>query len=97
MKATLRFNPDETLLEAVTPDGTEFQSEWPEDGILILASEDGDDYLVCVSEEHGLDVNTVYRLVPVSTEVEEDVDITLDEEGDEEGDDDEGEPEPVKS
>lgn len=86
--AILRINPDRTHVEVETPDGTEFgPSEIPKDGLLVCVDDEGDGTDACVAvvgEYAGLPGNTVYRLVPIETMVEDDCELDLDGTGEEE-------------
>lgn len=84
--AVLRVNPERTLVEIDSPDGEEWGPEpWPEDQIIILSDEskpESDSYVAVLDGYGNLEPNTLYKLVKVTTLVEED-DIT---EGDDEED-----------
>ncbi len=85
MAATLRFNPGKTEFEAELPDGSQFQEDWPEDGLAILAPEDGDCYLVALEgNDAGLESNKLYKLTVVPTAVERDVELEDEEDDGEE-------------
>jgi hypothetical protein len=103
MPGTLRYNPARDMLEAELPDGTEYGPEdYPDDNLVVLADPNQPDnaYLAVLEEAPaGLTANTLYKLTPVSTLVEEVEDFEDDEEdedetGDEEEDDEE---EPAKA
>ena len=83
MNAKIRINPEKTLFEVTTPDEEVYGPlELDEDPFAICADE-GTGFLAVTGEnDYGLEVNRVYQLVPVETEVELDALIT--EEDDEE-------------
>lgn len=88
MKATLRINTEGTGCEIDIEGVGLWQEDYPSEGMMVLQGDDDeDDYLMVISQE-GLVDQTVYRLVPVDTEVEEDAELTPEEDDD---DDDEGE------
>lgn len=96
MAATLRFNPDKSEFEAELPDGSQFQEDWPDDGVAILAPDDGDAFMVVLEgSDTGLEANKLYKLVPVGTIVERDVELDDDEE-DAESEDEDDEETPVE-
>ena len=83
------------MLEAELPDGTEYGPvDWPDDNLVVLADPAQPDnaYLAVLDEPYeGLTPNTLYKLVPISTLVEEVEDFDEDDEGEEEESDDEDE------
>jgi hypothetical protein len=105
MSAKIRINSDRSLIEIETPEGEIFgpmecpQDEKDEDGDLLLAepifctdeeNPDSPAYICVVSEYEGLRTNTVYQLVPITTEVQLDAELEEDEDEEEEEDDDGG-------
>ena len=86
--AKIRINPEHTAFEFITPDGESYSAgEEAMDDCTVL----GSSYLAVAGEFEGLKSNTMYKLVEISTEVEEGADIEddEDEDEDEEGDDEE--------
>lgn len=83
--AKIRMNPDHTAFEFITPDGESYSAgEEAMDDCTVL----GSSYLAVAGEFEGLKPNTMYKLVEIPTEVEEDADIEdEDDEENEEGDD----------
>lgn len=79
--AILKLSEDRSKLEVVTPEGEEFEVEWPEDEVVVLEGDDGHNYVAILDGYEGLEPNTLYRLSKVETitEVLDDED-----EGDEE-------------
>ena len=97
--AILRYNPERTFFELVSPEGEEFEVAEVAEDFLSINEGDVHQYLVV---HRGADMellkpDTVYRLVEVLTTVEEGVDLSEDsvdvEDGDDEEGDDEDEPE----
>lgn len=83
MPATLRFNPDKSQVEAELSDGSVFLEDWPDDGLLIMTT-DGEPHLAALEGNvAGLDPNQIYKLVPVVTAIETDVDLDAEDDDDE--------------
>ncbi len=91
-KGIIRVNPDRSQVEIETPQGDVFGCDYPgdeEDNIIVIADDPNNAYLAVLEGGHEqLTANTLYRLTPVSTLVEEvdfdDSDDDADDEGDEE-------------
>jgi len=86
MQATLRYNPDRTLCEVQI--GSNDEDTWgPLDGEqaghVLIDEDSGQQYYVALSDDEELTAGTVYKLEPLETEVEEDVEISDEEEEDE--------------
>ena len=99
-QATLRFNPDESLIEAILPDGQEYGPASCDEDLVVFSDVDEplNAYLAVLSDDYeGLTRNTLYHLVPVTTVVEANVDMdeTDDSDDDAEAIDDEPTGEPV--
>jgi hypothetical protein len=98
--AIIRYNPGHKQLEIQEPSGEEYGPlDYPDsDGDnLVYMLDDPDNLFVAVLDGgyDGLEENTLYRLVPVDTDVEEvDVFEPAEEEGEEEDEEDET-PEPA--
>jgi hypothetical protein len=90
MSAKISFNPENTLVEIETPEGSYGPMDVPDEGdpIMLVDEEDPNalSYICIVGEYEGLKANTLYKLVPVETTVEENVDFDDDEEEEEEDD-----------
>ena len=84
-EAKIVYNPDRSRLAVELPDETEFEvQDLPEDGIDIFTGDDGNQYLAVFDQEFaGLEPDTLYQLVPVSTLVEEVEDFHQEDEEDE--------------
>jgi hypothetical protein len=81
MAATLRYNADRSCFEVLTPEGDEFGPiEFPEDCISVLEGDAGPSYLVIHAGYDGLEPDTLYRLVPVVTEIQEPVELSVEDE-----------------
>ena len=96
MSAKIRINSDSSLLEIETPEGDVYGPlEFPEapddetEDPIFLVDEDNPEnsFIATVSAYEGLKPNTLYRLVPVETEVELNAELEEDDE-EEEGDGD---------
>jgi hypothetical protein len=96
MAAKIRINADRSRAEFITPEGTvhvddldQFDGDGESvSGILTVLGDVAEDSVVYVGvagEYEGLQANTIYRLSPIRTELEENA---LIEEDDEDGDDD---------
>jgi len=83
MPAILRINPDRTVFEVVTPEGTQFGPEETDEESSVLEDQEGACFMVVFEGYEILKPNTVYRLVEVETMVEE-VD-EFDDDGDDDG------------
>ena len=94
-QAKIRCNPDKSLVEFVTPEGIEYgPQDYPDsdddtDNLVFMTDDPNNQYVAVLEGGYEeLKPNTLYKLVAVSTLVEE-ADI---EEEDEEEDEDEDEP-----
>jgi hypothetical protein len=85
--AKIRINPERTKAEFITPEGEEFTENLPSDGGLLTVLGDVDEdstvYVGAAGEFPGLTANTIYRLVPVRTELETNALIEIDEDDEE--------------
>ena len=97
MSAKIRINSDSSLLEIETPEGDVYGPlEFPEpdnggdlgevaDPIFLVDEDNPENsFIATVSAYEGLKPNTLYRLVPVETEVELNAELEEDDEEDEE-------------
>lgn len=93
--AIVRINPERTNLAVERPDGTVFGDTYEPGSYLMLADEDTPDddcpCIVVMGDYPGLKSNTVYRLVPIDTMIEEGADLDDDGEGEPGDDEDEEE------
>lgn len=100
-KGILRYNPDRSEFEAVTPGGELYGNDWPDDDLAVLAdpTKPDDAYLAVLEGGYGgLQANTLYKLTPASTLVEEVDEFESDEdEDDDEDDEDEEDDEPEEA
>ena len=86
MQANLRFNPDKSLCE-VQYGGEE--DVWgpldaTEAGHVLVDEETGDAYYLALTDDEGLTAETIYKMEPLETKIEEGVDLEEDEDGGEE-------------
>jgi hypothetical protein len=95
MSAKIRINSDSSLVEIETPEGDIYgPMEMPtaelegEDADPILLLDEDNPYIATVSEHKGLKAHTVYRLVPVETTLE--LNVEMEEEDDEEEENEDG-------
>jgi len=98
MPAIIRKNSDNTILELETPEGVVFgpmempeeQDGEPAEPVFLVDDENpnGPAYIATVSEYEGLKANTVYQLVPVVTEVEQNAELEDPDDEDDEDDED---------
>lgn len=94
MPATLRLNPDRSEFEVTLNGGEQFQDDCPDDGIAFVIANDGTSYVVALDGNvAGLEPNQIFKLAPVTTEFEADVEFYDEDEEDGE-EDDEAEEEP---
>ncbi len=89
--AKLRYNPDKSLCEIQIGDSED--DTWgplhasesaSESGYVLLDDESGDAYYFSLTDDEGLSPETVYRLEPLATEIEEDVEMEDEDEEEEE-------------
>jgi len=86
MAATLKFNADRSLCE-LHLDGDEWGPlDASEAGHFLLDDDSGDAYYLALTDDDGLIPDTLYKLEPVTIEVEEGAEIETEEE--DEGDED---------
>jgi hypothetical protein len=87
----LRYNEDYSLFEAILPNGSEFDpEEVPDSGIQVI--EDPDDptqnYLAVLvnydGDDSNLEANSLYQLIKVSTDIEDNCDLEVPDETEEE-------------
>lgn len=95
MSATLRLNPDRSEFEVTLDGGEQFEDDCPDDGIAFVIGSDGTPYVVALDRNVvGIDPNQIYKLTPITTTVETDVEFG-DEDEDDENDEDEDDVEEV--
>jgi hypothetical protein len=76
MSARIQYNKDRSAFEATTPEGVEFGPiDFPEDCISFLEDDGQPSYVVIHEGFEGLEPDTMYRLVPVNTAVEDGVEF----------------------
>jgi hypothetical protein len=86
--AKIRVNPDCSLVE-IEAEGVTFEPEdYPEQGdfVLVADPDTGIGHLALLEDIGPLKGGVVYRLTPVSTEVEENAEFEEDDEDEDDGD-----------
>ena len=88
--AKLKYNPAKSLCEVQigpSEDDTWGPLDASEAGHVLVDEESGEAYYLSLTEDEGLSPDTLYRLEPVVTELEEDAEMEEDEDEDEDEED----------